>query len=143
MLIFTKKIFPILYPLLKNSTTRITILVVNPANARLLLACHTLLLENGRELVWAQDCQNQVSYKNNFDLCQKTNPDSSRFFSLEIQVCPERTRSSWPQVGGSWQISGFYMKQTAEIFSSRSERSQSFFFVFLDFISQAPNLGPR
>ena len=22
----------------------------------------------------------------------------------------ERTRSSWPQVGGCWQISGFYMR---------------------------------
>ena len=29
----------------------------------------------------------------------------------------KRTRSSWPQVGGSWQISGFHMKQTTEIFS--------------------------
>ena len=29
----------------------------------------------------------------------------------------KRTRSSRPQVGGSWQISGFHMKEKAEIFS--------------------------
>ena len=28
-----------------------------------------------------------------------------------------RTRSFWPQAGGSWQISGFHTKQAVEIFS--------------------------
>ena len=36
---------------------------------------------------------------------------------IKFNFRQERTRSSWPQVGGSWQISWFHMKYTTENFS--------------------------
>ena len=46
----------------------------------------------------------------------KHNQQIKVFFTIKHQPS-KRTRSSWPWFGASWQISGFHMKQTAEIFS--------------------------
>ena len=41
---------------------------------------------------------------------------SKRYFAALWKMKNKRTRSSWPWFGASWQISGFQMKLTVEIF---------------------------
>ena len=49
--------------------------------------------------------------------CFKTHPKFHDWtYSSQISN-QKRTRLSWPQVGGSWQISRFHMKYTTGIFS--------------------------
>ena len=57
---------------------------------------------------------------------------ASPFIIEEIRVLNQQmTRSSWPQDGGSWQISGFHMRQRAVTFRIS---------LFLDFLETSQNL---